>query len=172
MRGAVRVNDYCTVAGQTGTVEDIGISSLRLRTLGRSVISIPNSKVAEMELENFTMRDQFWIHQTFTLRFDTPYATFQRVLTDIAAILNRRPDIDSTTARIRVVRLTPAGPEVEVYAYYNKPGGNFNSFLEEQEKVILEMMRIVEEAGTSMTTPIGVIRLESEVRGRDAQADN
>jgi MscS family membrane protein len=172
MRGAVRVNDYCTVAGQTGTVEDIGISSLRLRTLGRSVISIPNSKVAEMELENFTMRDQFWIHQTFTLRFDTPYATFQRVLTDIAAILNRRPDIDSTTARIRVVRLTPAGPEVEVYAYYNKPGGNFNSFLEEQEKVILEMMRIVEEAGTSMTTPIGVIRLESEVRGRATRADN
>jgi hypothetical protein len=34
------------------------------------------------------------------------------------------------------------------------------------------MMRIVEEAGTSMTTPIGVIRLESEVRGRATRADN
>ncbi len=42
---------------------------------------------------------------------------------------------------------------------------------EEQEKVILEMIRIVEEAGTSMTTPVGVIRLDSQVRDGDTQAD-
>ena len=162
MRGAVRVNDFCTVAGQTGTVVDIGISSLRLRTLGRSIISIPNSKVAEMELENFSMRDEFWIHQTFTLRFDTTHSTVLKVLNDIAAILTGRPDVDAHTTHVRVIRLTPAGPEIEVFAYYDKPGADFNSFLEEQEKVILEMMRVVEEAGTSMTTPIGVVRLETE----------
>lgn len=160
MRGAVRVNDFCTVAGKTGTVEEIGISSLRLRTLDRSVISIPNSKVAEMELENFTMRDQFWIHQTFTLRFDTSHSTVQKVLDDIFAILAHRSDMTAT--RIRVVRLTPAGPEIEVFAYYDHPGGDYNSFLAEQEKVILEMMRLVEAAGTSMTAPIGVVRLNSE----------
>ena len=59
-------------SGRQGTVEEIGISSLRLRTQDRSVISIPNAKVAEMELENFSLRDQFWLHQVFTLRFDTP----------------------------------------------------------------------------------------------------
>jgi MscS family membrane protein len=162
MRGAVRVNDFCTVAGKTGTVVDIGISSLRIRTLGRSIISIPNSKVAEMELENFSMRDKFWIHQTFTLRFDTPHSTVRKVVNDIAAILTDRPDIEVATPSVRVTRLTPAGTELEVFAYYNKPGADFNSFLEEQGKVILEMMRVVEEAGTSMTTPIGVVRLETE----------
>src|ERR1700760_1200476 len=162
MRGAVRVNDYCTVAEQTGTVVDIGISSLRLRTLSRSIISIPNSKVAEMELENFSMRDQFWIHQTFTLRFDTPHSTVRKVVDDIAAILTDRPDIEVATPSVRVIRLTPAGTEIEVFAYYSKPGADFNSFLEEQGKVILEMMRVVEEAGTSMTTPIGVVHLETE----------
>jgi MscS family membrane protein len=162
MRGAIRVNDYCTVAGQTGTVEDIGISSIRLRTLNRSVISIPNSKVAEMELENFTMRDQFWIHQTFTLRFDTPHSSIEKVLNDIASMLTHRPDVDSNTVRVRVIGLTAAGPQVEVYAYYNRPGGDYNSFLAEQEKLILEILRVVEESGTSMTTPIGVVSLESE----------
>jgi MscS family membrane protein len=162
MRGAVRVNDFCTVAGQTGTVVDIGISALRLRTLSRSIISIPNSKVAEMELENFSMRDKFWIHQTFTLRFDTPQSTVRKVVNDIAAILTDRPDIEVATPSVRVNRLTPAGTELEVFAYYKKPGADFNSFLEEQGKVILEMMRVVEEAGTSMTTPIGVVHLETE----------
>jgi MscS family membrane protein len=162
MRGAVRVNDACNVAGKSGTVEEIGISALRLRTLDRSVISIPNSKVAEMELENYSMRDQFWIHQTFTLRFDTSHTTVRKVLDDIFAILTHRPDIDESSARIRIVRLTPAGPEIEVFAYYNKPGSDYNSFLAEQETIILEMMRLIEEAGTSMTSPIGIVSLDSE----------
>jgi MscS family membrane protein len=162
MRGAVRVNDYCTVAGQTGTVEEIGISALRLRTLDRSIISIPNSKVAEMELENFTMRDQFWMHQNFILRFDTPHATVQRVLKDIATVLTSRADIDASTARVRIVQLAPSGPQIEVFAYFKRPGGNYNDFLEEQEKIILEIMRVVEEAGTSLTSPVGIIRLDSE----------
>jgi MscS family membrane protein len=115
-----------------------------------------------MELENFSMRDQFWIHQTFTLRFDTTHSTVLRVLNDITAVLADRPYVDATSAHVRVTRLTPAGPEVEVFAYYKKPGADFNAFLVEQEKVILEMMRVVEEAGTSMTTPIGVVRLETE----------
>lgn len=162
MRGAVRVNDYCTVAGQTGTVEEIGISALRLRTLDRSVISIPNSKVAEMELENFTMRDQFWVHQTFTLRFDTPHVIVQRVLKEIAVVLAQRDNIDESTARVRIVQFTSSGPQIELYAYFNRVGADYNAFLKEQEDIILEIMRIAEDSGTSLSSPIGIIRLESE----------
>ena len=72
MRGAVRVGDLCQTANIYGTIEDIGISALTLRTPDRSLVSIPNSKVAEAGLENFSLRDQFSSHQLFTLRADTP----------------------------------------------------------------------------------------------------
>jgi MscS family membrane protein len=83
MRGAVRVGDTCQIDGVIGTVEDIGVSALSLRTLSRSVISIPNSKVAEVGLENFSLRDQFWVHPVFTLRFDTSAAVMKAVLDQI-----------------------------------------------------------------------------------------
>ena len=162
MRGAVRVGDYCTVAGKSGTVEEIGMSALRLRTLDRSVVSIPNSRVAEAELENFSMRDEFWIHQIFTLRFDTPHTVTQTVLKEILAVLRSRKDIEPASARARLIQLTTSGPQIEVFAYFRRPGSDYPQFLAEQEKVILEMMRVVEEAGTSMAAPIGVIRLNEE----------
>jgi MscS family membrane protein len=162
MRGAVRVGDYCTVAGKSGTVEEIGMSALRLRTLDRSVVSIPNSRVAEAELENFSMRDEFWIHQVFTLRFDTPHTVTQTVLKEILAVLRSRKDIEPSSARARLIQLTTSGPQIEVFAYFRRPGSDYPQFLAEQEKVILEMMRVVEEAGTSMAAPIGVIRLNEE----------
>jgi MscS family membrane protein len=160
MRGALRVGDFCTVAGRQGTVEEIGISSMRMRTLDRTVVTIPNSKVAETDLENFTMRDQFWLHQVFTLRFDTSAATMKRVLDRMVGVLNAHPDIDPNSARARLIQLTNAGPQIEIFAYYRKPGSDFAFFLGEQEAIILEMMRVVEEEGTAMVAPVGVVQMQ------------
>ncbi|MGB6192863.1 MAG: mechanosensitive ion channel family protein [Terracidiphilus sp.] len=160
MRGAVRVGDLCIIGDKQGTVEEIGISSLRMRTSDRTVVTIPNSKVAEGELENFSMRDRFWIHQTFTLRFDTTYSVVRKLTEGMLDVLKTRPDIDMRTARVRVINLTNAGPQVEVSAYYRKAGSDFAAFLEEQEQIILAMMRLVEDAGTAIVAPVGLVNLQ------------
>ncbi|RSL17760.1 MscS family membrane protein [Edaphobacter aggregans] len=162
MRGAVRVGDFCQIDGLTGTVEDIGTSSLSLRTLGRSVVSIPNSKVAEVNLENFAMRDQFWLNQTFTLRFDTPHAVVREVLEKIVQLLLAHPEFNKNSARARLINLTPSGPQIEVFAYFRRPGADWAVFLGEQEKIMLQILTIVEEAGSSLAAPIGVVRMEKE----------
>ena len=71
MREAIRVGDFCKVADQTGTVEDIGLGSTRLRTLDRTLVSVPNAQVSQMNLENISLRDKFWLHHTLELRRDT-----------------------------------------------------------------------------------------------------
>ena len=162
MRGAVRVGDFCQIDGLTGTVEDIGTSALSLRTLGRSVVSIPNSKVAEVNLENFAMRDQFWLNQVFTLRFDTPHAVVKTVLEKIVQLLLGHPEFNKDSARARLINLTPSGPQIEVFAYFRRPGADWAVFLGEQEKIMLQILSIVEEAGTSLAAPIGVVRMEKE----------
>ena len=166
LRGSLRVGDVCSVGERQGTVEEIGISTLRMRTADRTVVTIPNSKVAEADLENFTMRDRFWVHQVFTLRFDTTYSVVRKVTEGMLDVLKKRTDIDPPTARVRVIKLTDAGPQVEVSAYYRKAGSDVPAFLEEQEHIILSMMRLVEESGTAIVAPMGVVQLPgSEVWG-------
>jgi MscS family membrane protein len=160
MRGAVRVGDFCQIAGISGTVEDIGISSLSLRTLDRSVVSIPNSKVAEVNLENFSLRDEFWIHQVFTLRFDTPHDVVKIVLDKIYLLLKSNPAIDTQSARIRLINLTAPGPQLEIFAYYRKSGADMAAFLGQQEDLLLKIMGTIEAAGTSLAAPVGVLRMD------------
>lgn len=158
MRGAVRVGDTCQIDGITGTVEDIGVSALSLRTLTRSVISIPNSKVAEVGVENFSLRDQFWVHPVFTLRFDTSSTVMQVVLEQLAQIVTTHPEINPHSARARLINLTPAGPQIEVFAYFRRPGADMPAFLEVQEQIILKMMAAIEAAGASLSTPADALR--------------
>jgi MscS family membrane protein len=161
MRGAVRVGDFCQIAGISGTVEDIGISSLRLRTMDRSVVSIPNAKVAEANLENFALRDQFWIHQTFTLRFDTPHDVTKIVLDRIGEILRSHPEVDEKSVRARLINLTAAGPQIEIFGYFQRFGADWAAFLAEQEGLLLKILAAVEAAGTSLAAPVGVLQLNS-----------
>jgi MscS family membrane protein len=161
MRGAVRVGDFCQIDGLTGTVEDIGISALNLRTLDRSVVSIPNAKVAEVNLENFSLRDQFWLHQVFTLRADTPHEVLKTVLADISRLLTAHSEIDKGTARARLIQFTQAGPQIEVFAYFRRTGADWAAFLEQQEKMMLDMMAAVEAAGASFAQGIDVLRMDS-----------
>ncbi|MBV8674373.1 MAG: mechanosensitive ion channel, partial [Acidobacteriaceae bacterium] len=41
---ALRVGDLCKIGDDMGTVEDIGLSSIKLRTSDRCVVTLPNSK--------------------------------------------------------------------------------------------------------------------------------
>jgi MscS family membrane protein len=162
MRGAVRVGDTCQIAGITGIVEDIGISSLSLRTPNRSVVSIPNAKVAEVSLENFSLRDRFWIHQIFTLRFDTPHDVVKIVLDKFGEILRAHPAIDTNTARATLINLTPAGPQIEVNAYFRRPGADAALSLQQQQELLLKMIGTIEAAGSSLAAPIGIVRMDPE----------
>src|SRR4030095_9051053 len=52
-----REGDTITVDEVVGTVESIGLRSTRLRTLDRTIVAIPNGKLAEMKTETLTARD-------------------------------------------------------------------------------------------------------------------
>ena len=68
----VRVGDICRFDGRLGTVEEIGLRSTRLRTLDRTIVTVPNADFSNMHLENYTQRDKIWttIHR-LALRDDT-----------------------------------------------------------------------------------------------------
>lgn len=65
----VRIGDYCKFGDQEGTVIDIGIRSSRVRTLSRTVVTVPNGDFSSMQIENFASRDMFqFLHMLYIKR--------------------------------------------------------------------------------------------------------
>ena len=63
---SVLVGDIRRVGDKVGTVEDIGLRSTRIRTNGRTMLTVPNSRFSTMTLENYSRRDKMWFHPTST----------------------------------------------------------------------------------------------------------
>ena len=59
---AVRIGDVLKMGDVLGTVDHIGLRSTRIRTRDRTVVSVPNSQIANASIETLSARDKFWFH--------------------------------------------------------------------------------------------------------------
>jgi MscS family membrane protein len=147
----VRVGDFCRFGGRVGTVEEVGLRSTRIRTLDRTVVSIPNAEFSALQLENFSRRDRIRLHTMLGLRYETTPDQLRRVLADIGRLLREDPRVDPDPARIRFVGFGAYSLDCEVFAYILT--ADFGEFLGIREDLFLKIMDIVAASGTSFAFP-------------------
>ncbi|RYD45730.1 MAG: mechanosensitive ion channel family protein, partial [Verrucomicrobiaceae bacterium] len=145
-----RVGDVCNFGGSSGTIEDVGLRSTRVRTADRTIVTIPNSKLAEMQIENISARDRILLKAIIGLDYETTPAEFRAVLKAARELLEKHPDI-APKSRVRFVAFTQTSLDVEIFGYVVT--GDFNHFLEVREEIYLGLMDIVNELGGGFASP-------------------
>ena len=113
----IHVGDFCRAGEYIGHVESIGLRSTRIRTLKRTVVSVPNGQLAVMSLENFAMRDKILFHHILRLRYETTPDQLRYVLAEIRKMLYEHSKVESPSARIRFIGFGNSSLDLEVFAY-------------------------------------------------------
>jgi MscS family membrane protein len=143
----VNVGDVCRVGGFFGTVEDIGIRSTRIRTLDRTVVSVPNGQLASMTLENFAERDRILFQHTVGLPRQATAEQLRSVLAQIRRLLQSHPAVESASARTRFIKVSGSSLDLEIFAYVLET--DQTAFLAIQEELLLGVMDIIATTGTA-----------------------
>ena len=160
---AVRVGDFLTMGTTSGTVEHIGLRSTRIRTLDRTLVSVPNSQLANTTLETISARDRYWFHPLLTLRYETTSEQLRAVLDDVRRLLSEQPEVDRSTIRVRLLQLNTFSLDVEAYAYFT--ARDWSHFLEIQERLLFSITAIIERAGTSIAFPSQTMYIAAPAQG-------
>ncbi len=168
----VRVGDVCRFGDKLGTVEELGLYSTRVRTSGRTVVTVPNAQFSTMQLENYTRRDKFWYHPRIALRYETTPDQIRYVLVEIRKLLYAHRRVDPDPARVRFVGFGAYSLDIDVCAYVY--ASDHGEFLEVAEDLHLRIMDIVAAAGSSFALPSQTTYIESSegldrVRARVAE---
>jgi len=157
---AVRVGDTLKLSETVGTVEDVGLRSTRIRTLDRTLVSIPNGQIANMSLETLSARDRFWFHPLVSLRRETTAAQVRTIVAGIRNLLSDQSHVDSTSVRVRLLRFGAFSLDVDISSYIY--ARDWDHFLEIQEELLLRVMQIVQEAGAEIALPSQTTYLASD----------
>ncbi len=151
----VKVGDMLKVGEVVGQVDEVGLRSTRIRTLDRTVVSIPNGQMATMNLETLSVRDKFWFHPLISLRYGTSTEQIQQVLTNIQTLLTKHPSFEHHSVRVRLLGFGTSSFSVDVFAYVYAI--DWNHFLELQEGLLFSIMGIVEQTGAQIALPAQMV---------------
>ncbi len=88
-----QVGDLAMVDGIKGTVKRVGLRSTRLTTLDGTEVSIPNSKVANSLIENFSKRPKLKIKLNLGVEYSTSNEKLAKGVKTVEQILAKRKDI-------------------------------------------------------------------------------
>jgi len=156
----MRVGDVCKFGDRTGTVEDIGLRSTWVRTEERTLLAIPNGTVATINVENLSRRDKILFKTVLGLHLDTSPDHLRYVLTEIRGVLSGNKRVESDTIRVRLMELTATALNIELLCYVLTR--DFNEFAEVREELLLQIMKFVEESGTSLAQPSQTLVLSGD----------
>jgi len=148
----VKVGDMCYFgAGRRGVVEDVGLRSVKIRTLDRTVVSIPNADFAKLHLENLADRDRVLLRENLRLSLETPREKLQHLVSELKSMLAAHGRLAEEPLRVRFMGIGEYFLEVELYAYAMTD--SWPEFLEIREDILLKILEIVEKSGTQLTLP-------------------
>ncbi len=159
-----RVGDFVRVEDVLGTVETIGMRSTRIRTLDRTLVSFPNGKLSDMRAETFAVRDRIRLVANLGLAYGTTAEQMRAVLDGFEAALRRQPKLWAEGPSVRFTEFRDSTLNVEVLAWFAT--SDWNEFTAIRQDVLLELMAVVERAGTSFAFPTRTVHVVEGERGR------
>jgi len=153
----LREGDYVRIEGAEGTVEMIGLRSTRIRTPDRTVVCIPNGKLADQRTENLTARDRIRLSCTLGLEYGTTAAQMRAVLAGVERALRAHPLLWQDTVTVRLAALSESSLDVEVNAWFRTTDAA--EFAVVRQEMLLQFLQVVETAGTGFAFPTRTIHL-------------
>jgi len=156
---SIRIGEWIKVNGVEGIVEDIGMRTTKIRTFEKSIVVVPNSIVANTNIENYSRRKVRRIKMVLGLTYDTTPEQMQKILEALRRLLATHPGIaqDQTTL-VRFDRFEDSYLGIFIYTFTNT--ADWDQYLAIREDVQLKMMEIVQEHGAQFAFPSQSIYVE------------
>ncbi|MCA1789357.1 MAG: mechanosensitive ion channel family protein, partial [Thioalkalivibrio sp.] len=162
----IEVGDFCRLGDNLGVIEAIGLRSVKVRSLDRTIVTIPNAEFVNLYIENFARRDRVLLRTTIRLRYETTPDQLRWVLAEVRKLLLQHPMVTPEPARARFAGFGDHSVDIEIFAYVST--NDFNEFLGVQEDIFLRLIDIIDESGTGFAFPSTVNYLARD-SGVDAE---
>ena len=155
-----REGDFVKIDDFVGTVEQIGLRSSRFRTLDRTIVTLPNGRVADMRIESYAARDRLRFATVVGLAYETSVAQMREVLDGFERVLRDHPKLWPDSVVVRFREFAQSSLDIEIMAWFETQ--DWGEFQLIRQDILLQFMEIVEQAGTSIAYPTRTLHLGGE----------
>jgi len=153
-----RVGERIVAGSHDGVVETIGLRSTRIRQLDGHLTAIPNEKMATMNIENVERRQYIRRKTNLRIAIGTPREKIEQAVALVGDALRDHEGMPADRPpRVYFHEFDPDSLKIVIFCWYAPP--DYWAFCEFSERVNLEIVRRLAEAGIELVPPTSTTKL-------------
>ena len=151
------VGDMVTVGSITGKVEKVGLRSTRLRTFDRSLVTLPNKKMIDAELDNLGERPVRRVKFSVGLTYETSVEQIKKIVDDIQTMVDDHPKTNDE-GKVRFQEFGSSSLDVLVIYFVDSP--SWDDLIDVREDINYKIMEIVKKHNSDFAFPSTTVYLQ------------
>ena len=149
------VGDHIKTSGIEGIVEKIGFRSTRVRTLEKSLVTLPNKSMVNNDLDNLTKRTHRRVKNTIGLAFGSSQQQIKNIVTELASFFEYHEHIDTKESAVRFTDI--GNSSINILIDYYIIGNDPELFSNVREEVNFKIIELVNKQGCTFAYPTQTI---------------
>ena len=151
------VGDVVTVGSVTGSVEKVGFRSTRIRTFDKSVVTVPNKKMIDAELDNLGERPVRRVKFYVGLTYDTSAEKIKKIVNEIQIMINEHEKTNQD-GKVRFQEFGSSSLDILVVYFVDSP--RWDDLIDVKEDINYKIMEIVKKHGSDFAFPSTTVYLQ------------
>ena len=151
------IGDWVKAGDMEGVIEDIGFRSTRIRTFSKTLITVPNSVLMNMSIDNFSQMPKRRIKLTIGVTYETTPTQMRQAVAAIKKMLREHPAIHQEFFLVNFTDFGASSLDIMVYCFTTSTV--WGEYLDAREDVCLKIMETVEGLGLGIAFPSQTIYL-------------
>ena len=156
-----KLGETVKIGASTGTVEDIGLRSTKIRLADRSLVILPNKLVSSEPIVNLSRFTGRRVEQVFGLTYGARPEQLEALVADMRNLINAEAEVNAADTHVYFRDLNASSLDIWVVYVAKQP--DFSRHMALRQRLNLAIMRAVEARGLSFAYPTTVLHLDGPV---------
>jgi len=145
------LGDWIKTGDLEGIVEEVGFRSTKIRTFEKTLISVPNSVIANAAINNYSRMPKRRIKLTVGVTYETTPSQMSEAVKRIRQMLENHPAINQEFMLVNFTDFGSSSLDILVYCFTTTTV--WGEYLDAREDVCLKIMEILEGMGLEIAFP-------------------
>lgn len=154
-----QIGDYIIVGSATGTVEEVGFRSTRLRTPDHSIVSIPNGQISNMVINNLGLRIYRRFRTDLTVTYNTSPEQIEAFVDGIKQIIAKHPNTRKEGYEVHFSNMSASSLDIMLNAYLSVP--TWSEELRTKHELLIQIMKLAEQLNIGFAFPSTSVYIEN-----------
>lgn len=167
------IGDWVSSDSLEGSIEEISFRTTKIRAIDQSLIIVPNSKLTDEAVINFSRRGKRRVSLNLELNYRTKREKLETCVESIRDMLENHPQVSKEDILVRFDKFN--GTSLDILICFFTDTADFNEYFSIKENVNFRLVEILQKVGISMaykSTSIYVESLPSEISEKDFKLED